>query len=335
LLTYANSFPIKKTMKLRQLGRSNLNVSPVALGTMTFGAQTDEPTARSMIDLCLERGVNFLDTANVYNSGTTEEILGRILSGRRDRFVLASKVGIKNDQLLPEAGLSRASILTAIDNSLRRLKTNYIDLYYLHQPDYTVPLEETLAVMDELLRAGKVRVVGVSNYASWQVCKMLWLADRNGWQRIEAVQPMYNLIARGIEQELIPACAEFQVGIVPYNPLAGGLLTGKHQQQAPIPGTRFDRMPFYRDRYWNAVNFEAVQRLSEIAQSAGRSLTRLSLTWLLQQPQVTSVILGASRLEHLKDNLAALDEQPLSAETLAACDEVWASLRGVTPKYNR
>jgi len=322
-------------MKLRQLGRSNLNVSPVALGTMTFGAQTDEPTARSMIDLCLERGVNFLDTANVYNGGTTEEILGRILSGRRDRFVLASKVGIKNDQLLPEAGLSRASILTAIDNSLRRLKTNYIDLYYLHQPDYTVPLEETLAVMDELLRAGKVRVVGVSNYASWQVCKMLWLAERNGWQRIEAVQPMYNLIARGIEQELIPACAEFQVGIVPYNPLAGGLLTGKHQQQAPIPGTRFDRMPFYRDRYWNAVNFEAVQRLSEIAQSAGRSLTRLSLTWLLQQPQVTSVILGASRLEHLKDNLAALDEQPLSAETLAACDEVWASLRGVTPKYNR
>jgi aryl-alcohol dehydrogenase-like predicted oxidoreductase len=322
-------------MKLRQLGRSNLNVSPVALGTMTFGAQTDEPTARSMIDLCLERGVNFLDTANVYNGGTTEEILGRILSGRRDRFVLASKVGIKNDQLLPESGLSRNAILTAIDNSLRRLKTNYLDLYYLHQPDYTVPLEESLAVMDELVRAGKIRAVGVSNYASWQVCRMLWLAERNGWQRIEAVQPMYNLIARGIEQELIPACAEFQVGIVPYNPLAGGLLTGKHQQQAPIPGTRFDRMPFYRDRYWNAVNFEAVQRLSEIAQSAGRSLTRLSLTWLLEQPQVTSVILGASRLEHLKDNLAALDEQPLSAETLAACDEVWASLRGVTPKYNR
>lgn len=322
-------------MKLRPLGRSSLSVSPVALGTMTFGAQADEPTARSMIDLCLERGVNFLDTANVYNGGATEEILGRILAGRRERFVLASKVGIKNEQLPTEAGLSRQAIFTAIENSLRRLKTDYLDLYYLHQPDYTVPLEQTLAIMDELVRAGKVRVVGVSNYASWQVCRMLWLAEKNGWQRLEAVQPMYNLVARGIEQELLPACAEFQVGVVPYNPLAGGLLTGKHQPQAPIPGTRFDRMPFYRDRYWNDANFEAVQRLSEVAQSAGRSLTRLSLNWLFQQPQVTSVILGASRLEHLRDNLGALDDSPLAPDVLAACDEVWASLRGVTPKYNR
>lgn len=322
-------------MKQRPLGRSSLTVSPFALGTMTFGAQTDEPTARSMVDLCLERGVSFLDTANVYNGGTTEEILGRILPGRRDRFVLASKVGIKNDQLPAEAGLSKAAILTAIENSLRRLKTDYLDLYYLHQPDYTVSLEETLAVMDQLVRSGKIRVVGASNYASWQVCRMLWLAEKNGWQRIEAVQPMYNLLARGIEQELLPACAEFQLAVVPYNPLAGGLLTGKHQPQAPIPGTRFDRLPFYRDRYWNAANFEAVKRLTEIAQAAGRSLTRLAIPWILQQPHVTSVILGASTMQHLQDNLAALDEPPLQAETLAACDQVWATLRGVTPTYNR
>jgi len=322
-------------MKQQPLGRSSLMVSPFALGTMTFGAQTDEPTARSMVDLCLERGLNFLDTANVYNGGTTEEILGRLLQGRRDRFMLASKVGIKNDQLPAEGGLSQKAILTAIENSLRRLQTDYLDLYYLHQPDYSVPLEQTLSVMDGLVRSGKVRFVGASNYASWQVCRMLWMAEKNGWQRIEAVQPMYNLLARGIEQELLPACADFQLAVVPYNPLAGGLLTGKHQPQAPIPGTRFDRLPFYRDRYWNSANFEAVQQLAEVAQAAGRSLTRLAISWILQRPHVTSVILGASQIRHLEDNLAALDEPPLSTETLAACDQVWATLRGVSPTYNR
>ena len=322
-------------MQQRPLGQTGLAVSPVTLGTMTFGAQTDEATARSMIDLCLERGVNFIDTANVYNAGKTEEILGRILAGRRDRFVIASKVGIKNDQLPEEAGLSPAAIRKGIENSLRRLNTDYVDLYYLHQPDYSVPLEDSMAAIDELVRAGKVRFVGASNYASWQLCRMLWLAKENGWQPLQVVQPMYNLLARGIEQELLPMCREFALAVVPYNPLAGGLLTGKHASAAPLPGTRFDLLPFYRDRYWHEVNFQAVQGLAQIAARAGRSLTRLALGWMLQRPAVTSIIIGASRLEQLRENLAALDDGPLDADTLAACDNVWRSLRGVTPIYNR
>jgi aryl-alcohol dehydrogenase-like predicted oxidoreductase len=288
-----------------------------------------------MVDLCLERGINFIDTANAYNAGTTEEILGRVLAGRRDKIVLASKVFNKMGDGPDDRGLSRAAISKAIDASLRRLKTDYLDLYYLHQPDYAVPLEESLGVMDELVRAGKVRFVGASNYASWQLAAMLWLAEKNGWQPVTVVQPMYNLLARGIEQELLPMCKNYGLAVVPYNPLAGGLLTGKHTAAAPIPDTRFERMPIYKDRYWHQANFEAVQELTKIAKAAGRSLTRLSLGWLLHNPAVTSVIIGASRIEQLKDNLAALEDKPLAAETISACDEVWKKLRGITPQYNR
>jgi aryl-alcohol dehydrogenase-like predicted oxidoreductase len=321
-------------MEMRTLGQTTLRVSPVCLGTMTFGGQTDEADARSMVDMCLERGINFLDTANAYNAGKTEEILARILAGRRDRFVLATKVCNPMGPGPDERGLSWAAILKAIDDSLRRLQTDYVDLYYLHQPDYGVPIEESLAAMDHLVRAGKVRFVGASNYASWQLCQMLWLAEKNGCQPVQVVQPMYNVLARGIEQELLPMCRQFKLAIVPYNPLAGGLLTGKHQSSAPLEG-RFTRMPIYKDRYWHPANFDAVQKLTSIASEAGRSLTSLAIGWLLQNVSVTSVILGASRLEHLQENLKALDDRPLPPETLAACDEVWRTLRGVTPQYNR
>jgi 1-deoxyxylulose-5-phosphate synthase len=312
-----------------------LAISPLTLGTMTFGSQVDEPTARSMVDRFLDSGQNSIDTANVYNAGVSEEMLGRILAGRRDRVILASKVGIKLSDAPDEQGLSRAAILKAIDASLRRLQTDYVDLYYLHQPDYKTPLEESLATMDELVKSGKVRFVAASNYASWQVCRMLWLAERNNWQPVVAVQPMYNLLARRIEAELLPCCTEYRLAVIPYNPLAGGLLTGKHAAVAPIPGTRFDRLPFYRDRYWHDENFAAVAELRAIAQSIGRSLPRLALRWLLDQPAITSVILGASRPEHLDENLAALSDPPLSTENLAACDRLWTTLRGIAPAYNR
>jgi aryl-alcohol dehydrogenase-like predicted oxidoreductase len=302
---------------------------------MTFGAQVDEPTARSMVDLCLERGINFIDAANVYCAGESERILGRILAGRRDRVVLASKVGIKNGDAPIDQGLSPAAIRKAIDDSLRRLQTDFVDLYYLHQPDYSTPIEQSLAAMHELVVAGKIKHVAASNYAAWQLCHMLWLADQNHWQPIVAVQPMYNLLARRIEQELLPFCSEFKLGVVPYNPLAGGLLTGKHVQAAPIAGSRFDRMPLYRDRYWNDQNFAAVQRLTDIAVSTNRSLPQLAISWLLQQPAITSIILGASQFAHLEENLQALDKPPLPPEALVACDEVWTSLRGVSPVYNR
>ena len=322
-------------MEHRPLGRTSLFVSPLTLGTMTFGSQVDEAAARSMIDLCLERGVNFIDTANVYNGGESETILGNVLVGRRDKVVLATKVGIKLGDGADDHGLSQSAILKGIEGSLRRLRTDYVDLFYLHTPDYSVPLAESLESLDGLVRSGKVRYIAASNYAAWQLTQMLWLTEKNNWQPIAAVQPMYNLIARGIEQELLPMCREFGLAVIPYNPLAGGLLTGKHQANAPIEGSRFTRMPLYRDRYWHAANFEAMQQLTEIAAAEARSLTRLAIRWVFSQPAITSVILGASRLEHLQENLAALDDPPLSAESLAACDRVWSTLRGVSPAYNR
>jgi aryl-alcohol dehydrogenase-like predicted oxidoreductase len=322
-------------MTKRQLGKTGLQTAPLTLGTMTFGSQLDESAARTVVDLCLERGIHFIDTANAYNAGQSEAMLGRILTGRRDRVILASKVGIKVGDSPEDQGLSPAAIRKQIDGSLKRLQTDYLDVYYLHQPDYATPLAQSLAAMDELVRAGKVRVVAVSNYASWQVCQMQWLAEKNGWQPIAMVQPMYNLLARRIEQELLPCCREFGLAVVPYNPLAGGLLSGKHQPAAPIAGTRFERMPLYRDRYWHSENFAAVERLKQIAEQADRSLVELAIGWVIQQPAITSAILGVSRIEHLESALATLDKPPLSAEILAACDEVYAPLRGIAPNYNR
>jgi aryl-alcohol dehydrogenase-like predicted oxidoreductase len=262
-------------------------------------------------------------------------ILGRILAGRRELVILASKVGIKVGDAPEDQGLSPAAIRKQIDASLKRLQTDYLDVYYLHQPDYTTPIDQSLATLNELVLAGKVRCVAVSNYASWQVCQMLWLAEKNGWQPIVAVQPMYNLLARRIEQELIPCCRDYNIAVVPYNPLAGGLLSGKHQPAAPIAGTRFDRMPFYRDRYWHPENFAAVERLKQIARDTNRSLVELAIGWVLQQPGITSAILGVSRLEHLQSALKVLELGPLSAEVLASCDEIWGPLRGIAPIYNR
>jgi aryl-alcohol dehydrogenase-like predicted oxidoreductase len=303
---------------------------------MTFGSQTDEATARRMIDRLLDAGVNFLDTANVYNQGRAEEMLGAILAGRRQRVVLATKVRAKMEKAPEESGLSRAAMLKAIDSSLRRLKTDYVDLYYLHQPDWDVPIEETLGAMDELVRAGKVRYPAVSNYAAWQVCEIHWICQRNGYKPPYISQPMYNLLARGIEEEYLPFCKRFGVVVVPYNPLAGGLLSGKHVRvQEPITGSRFDGNKLYLDRYWHDDYFAAVEELRTIARDAGKTLVELSFQWLFTQQQVDSVILGASRLEQLEENLKACEGGTLDAATLERCDAVWKRLRGITPKYNR
>src|ERR1039457_2893027 len=243
---------------------ANLKVSRICFGTMTFGGQTDEPAARRMIDCCLDSGINFLDTANMYTSGASEEILGRCIQGKRDRVILATKVRNKMGEGADLAGLSRAAIMRAIDDSLRRLATDYVDLYYLHWPDYGVPIEETLAAMEDLVKAGKVRYPASSNYSGWQVVQMLSLAGAKGYTPAKVTQPMYNLIARGIEQEYLPMCKELGVSTVVYNPLAGGLLTGKQTPHAPLPGTRFDKNKMYLDRYWHPQYFAAVEELSAI-----------------------------------------------------------------------
>ena len=323
-------------MEYRTLAHTDLKVSRLSFGTMLFGSQVDEPGACRLVDRCLEAGINFFDTANIYNQGLAETILGKALAGRRAQVILATKVRIKMEAAPDETGLSRAAMHKAIESSLRRLGTDYADIYYLHQPEYDVPIEETLAAMDELVRAGKVRYPAVSNYAAWQVGEIHWICEKSGFRPPYISQPMYNLLARGIEEEYLPFCQRFGVAVAPYNPLAGGLLTGKHAcERGPITGTRFDGNKLYLDRYWHADYFAAVEDLAAVGREAGKTLVELSFQWLLSQPVVDSIILGASRLEQLEENLKACEGGPLDESVLARCDGVWKRLRGITPKYNR
>jgi len=321
-------------MDYRTLPNTELKVSRVSFGTMTFGGQTDEAVARRMIDRCFDAGINFFDTANVYNKGMAETIAGKLLRGRRDKVVLATKVRGKMGDGPDDAGLSRAAIHKAIDSSLKRLGTDYVDIYYLHQPDADVPIEESLDTIHELVRAGKVRYPAVSNYAAWQVAEIHCISQKNGFKAPHISQPMYNLLARAIEEEYLPFCKKFGVAVIPYNPLAGGLLTGKHGHQ-PVSGSRFDGNQMYLDRYWHDDDFAAVEELREIARKTGKTMVELAFEWLLSHDEVDSVILGASRLEQLEENLKACEGPRLDAEVLARCDEVWKRLRGITPKYSR
>ena len=323
-------------METTKLPRADLEVSRACMGTMTFGSQADEAESRRMVDICLDAGINFFDTANVYNQGRSEEILGAALGPKRPRVVLASKVRGLMKREPSYGGLSRAAIRRGIEESLARLRTDYLDIYYLHQPDYDTPIEETLETLEELRHEGKIRYSATSNYSAWQLCEIFWLCEKNGYQPPRVSQPMYNILARGIEQEYLTFTERFEVGVVAYNPLAGGLLTGKHSpDKGPIAGTRFDGNKMYQNRYWHEGYFHAVEELKAIAERAGRGLVELALHWVFARDGVDSVILGASRAEQLENNLRALDGPPLDASTLDQCDEVWGRLRGPTPIYNR
>ena len=243
------------------LPQTELHVSRIVLGTMTFGGQADEAMSREILDCALDAGINFVDTANVYNKGVSEEIVGRLLKGRRQNVILASKVFGKMGDGADEAGLSRAAILRGVEDSLRRLQTDYLDVYYLHQTDWNCPIEESLEAMDALVKQGKVRYPASSNYAGWQVAEMQELARRNGYRPASITQPMYNVLARGIEQEYIAMAKHYQVSMIVYNPIAGGLLTGKHQRSSYTPGTRFDNNKMYQDRDGRGGSFYACDAL--------------------------------------------------------------------------
>jgi aryl-alcohol dehydrogenase-like predicted oxidoreductase len=322
-------------METRTLPHTDLTVSRACYGTMTFGKQSDQALSSRLVDQCIDGGINFFDTANAYSFGVAETILGNALKGRRDKVVLASKVGFKAGDQPGDIGLSRAAILRSIDLSLARLQTDYLDLYYLHVPDGSVPIEESLEAMDHVVRAGKVRYPAISNYAGWQVVEIHWICQRHCYRAPHVSQPMYNLLARGIEQEYLAMCRRFEVATVIYNPLAGGLLTGKHQPERPIPGTRFDANQLYLDRYWHPAYFAAVDELKAIAAGAGRTLVDMALNWVLHHTPTDCAIIGASNAGQLTENLDALGKGPLPAEVVTACDGVWNRLRGVTPKYNR
>jgi len=323
-------------MKLRQLAHTDLTVSRACMGTMTFGSQVDPGEAKQMIDRCIDSGINFFDTANVYNQGASEEILGAALGARRRDVIVASKARGAMGSPTGYVGLSRGAIRQAIEDSLRRLRTDYLDLYYLHLPDYETPIEESLDAMEELVQEGKVRYPATSNYSAWQMYEMFSICERNGYASPWVAQPMYNLAARGIEQEYLAFTERMGISNVVYNPLAGGLLTGKQPKEGePLAGTRFDGNKMYLDRFWHAAYFEAVEEVKAIAGQADQTPVQLAFSWLQAQEQAHCIILGASRLAQLEENLVAFDAAPLSPETLNACDRVWEKLRGPTPEYNR
>lgn len=313
-----------------------MEVGRLVLGTMTFGEQLDEAGSAAVIHRARERGITMLDTANGYCDGRSEEIVGRVVAPFRDEVRIATKVGAMTAER--PAGTPRidaASIERELEGSLRRLGTDHVDLYYLHMPDHVTPIEESLAAMDRLVRAGKVRHVAMSNHAAWAMAGAVHVARANGWAAPVAGQPLYNLLARRIEDEYAACSAHHGIADLVYNPLAGGLLTGKHRDTAPPEdGTRFTRQ-MYRDRYWNSAQHAAVARLGEVADAAGITLIALALRWLLMRSEVTGIILGVSSLAQLDTNLDAADGPLLDAATLTACDEVWDTLRGAAPPASR
>jgi aryl-alcohol dehydrogenase-like predicted oxidoreductase len=329
-------------MNIRRMGRTGLKVSEICLGTMTFGHQCDERTSFAILDRAADLGVTFLDTADVYpvppspeTAGRTEEIVGAWLQGRRDQFVLATKCRMRVGPGPNDEGLSRCHVLKAAEDSLRRLRTDYIDLYQAHSPDPDTPLDETLGAFDDLVRQGKVRYVGCSNYPAWQVALALGQSARLGQARFDCVQPRYNLLFREPDTELLPLCRDQGLGVIAYNPLAGGFLTGKHRSpEAPVPGTRFTlgkTGDLYRERYWHQAQFDAVEQLRRFFEPRGKSLVQVAVAWVLAQPGVTAAIVGASRPEQLDESLGAV-RLTLDAEEREACHLAWYSLpRPVKP----
>lgn len=323
-------------MKIKRLGRTGLRVSEICLGTMTFGNQCDEPTSRAIMDKAFDYGVTFFDTADVYpiggsleSKGRTEEYVGGWLKGRREQIVLATKFFGEMGPGANERGGSRKHIMQAVEASLRRLQTDYIDLYQMHFVDPETPLEETLRALDDLVHSGKVRYIGCSNYPAWVLTKALWISDKHGLARFDSVQPRYNLLFRHIEAELLPLAQDQGIGVISYNPLAGGVLTGRYQAgQSVEEGSRFalqNAGQIYRARYWQEAQMQAVDQLKQLCAARDVSITQVAVAWVLAQPAITAAIVGASKAQQLEQSLPAIDLK-LDEALLAACDEIWYQL---------
>ena len=319
-------------MEHTRLGRTGLQVSRLCLGTMTFGLQCDEPTAVTILDRAADGGIDFLDTSDAYplggelpTRGVTEEILGRWLQGKRDRFIVATKCFAPTGPAPFDAGNSRKHIMSAVEASLRRLQTDYIDLYQLHGYDRATPIDETLSALDDLVHQGKVRYVGCSNFLTYQLVRAIGRTETLRLARLDSVQPRYSLLFREIEREMLPFCREEGIGVIPYNPIAGGLLSGKHTRTAPPPaGGRFTLGTaggVYQQRYWHDREFDTVEQLRALADQAGVGLVTLSVAWVLANKAITAPIIGASRPEQLDASLAAT-EFSLGDDLKGRLDEV-------------
>lgn len=320
-----------------RLGRTGLQVSKLCLGTMTFGLQSDETTSFSILDKAAEGGIDFLDTADAYplggeldTRGRTEEVLGRWLKGKRDQFIVATKCFGQTGPAPFDGGNSRKHIMSAVEASLRRLQTDYVDLYQLHQYDPLTPIDESLGALDDLVHQGKVRYIGCSNFLTYRLVRAVGRSETLGLTRFDSVQPRYNLLFRQIEREMLPFCEEEGVGVIPYNPIAGGLLSGKHvRTAAPTEGTRFtlgNASQNYQDRYWHDREFDTVEQLQGVAEEADLSLVTLAVAWVLAQSAVTAPIIGASKPAQLDLSMAAA-EVTLDAELLRRLDELTRDYR--------
>jgi aryl-alcohol dehydrogenase-like predicted oxidoreductase len=308
-------------MQYRQLGKSGLRVSAIGLGGNTFGNGADEAQTGRIVNHALDIGVNFVDTADVYSRGVSETYVGKAVAGRRHEAVIATKVRGRMGDLPNDEGLSRKHIVEGVEASLRRLNTDYIDLYQVHQVDAATPIYETLSALDDLVHQGKVRYIGCSNFAAWQICEALWAADRKNLTPFVSVQPRYNVLDRGLERELLPFCRQYGIGIIPYSPLAGGILTAKYQEgQAPPPDTRAGRNPRLQQQLTSDM-LGKVNALAKWAQDQGHTAGDLALAWLLSRPEVSTIIAGATKPEQVEQNAKAAEWQ-LSAGDLKQIDSI-------------
>lgn len=307
-------------MEYRQLGRSGLRVSEIGLGGNNFGGRTDEKTSIEIIGHASDSGVTFIDTADVYTGGKSEELVGKAIKGKRSQFTIATKFGNPRSIRPGRQPASRSHIVESVEGSLRRLGTDHIDLYYLHNPDPGTPIEETLRALDDLVRAGKVRYLGCSNLAAWQVCGALWTSRLNKLEAFIVVESRYNLLDRAVERELVPCCQSYGIGLIPYAPLGSGLLTGKYRRGQPAPaGTRLAD-PMYSVLLKDA-DFNRLDKLEAFALERGHTVGELAIAWLLSHPWLGSVIAGVTSTRQLDANVAAANWK-LTAEDISAFDKI-------------
>jgi aryl-alcohol dehydrogenase-like predicted oxidoreductase len=316
-------------MDYRRMGRSGLKVSEICLGTMTFGHGTDQQEANRIVDLTCEAGVNFFDTANSYGNGQSEIMLGKALKGRRQDVVVATKVFNPMGPTPNDSGMSRVHILRAIEESLHRLQTDYVDIYYIHHVDSQTPLEELLRAFDDLVHSGKVRYIACSNYEAWRLMEALWISDSKNLARFECYQPQYSLVVRDIEEEIVPVCQYKGLGIVVWSPLAGGFLSGKYQPgEQRVAGSRSEEGWAFPQRYFAANANDSLALLLATSQELGRSAAQVAIRWVLEQPAITSAIIGARTVQQARDNLKAGGWR-LPSESLAQLNQLSAP----APRY--
>ena len=311
-------------MEYRYLGDTGIQVSALCMGTMTFGKEADKQAAAAIFNRCRDGGVNFFDCADAYNKGVSEEMLGEFMAGCRDELIITSKVYGQMGPSINDRGLSRRHIIMAAEASLKRLKTDYIDFYFLHHPDKNTPCEESLRALNDLVLQGKVLYAGVSNYPAWEVVKLQNICKNEGWSRIQCIQPMYNLVKRQAEVELLPMSLSEKIGVVCYNPIGGGLLSGKYIDDQTKDSGRFDENKMYQSRYREPAMHDTAKRFYDFAKDNGFHPVSLAVAWVAHHPAVTAPIIGARNSEQLEDSLKSVE--------ISMTDELYNRISDLSPK---